>query len=460
MNYLISTHNTSRQHLAAPSRISWGTCAILCMLLAFLAAPATAGTNDFTENFGNKLTLNIGTSGTTVTITSAGTTYTATLSAGTWNGTDNANVSGNLSPILTVSSAGVSAYNVGGIFVTDTGGTGNTVAFGTSTGAYNSQLSVILADSGDSIQVNGTTTFAVNLGMIAQSTGTLSVAGVSLTATGTSSFEFTAAGAITVAAGASISAHVIDLLADTKTDHSGDDGAGTLTIVGNANISGVNIGLSGADIDISTTATVGDATTSNILITPSFPTAPISLGGANNQIPGAVNLTNPELARLTVSTSNGNIQFGNSFGIPNGQSGNIHCTAASIPMPAGTTITLSQDTSVGGSILLDSGGTALDVGSALLDLSVGMSGLVTNTDPVDSIVANGVTIDSGSGPIILWISSPPMNGDSFTIIHSTGGPISGNFANAPQGGMSRCSTWHSRITSWPIIRSTVDTTSH
>ena len=433
MNYIIKKQNISRQQLlngAHSTRAGWGACALVCLLLGSFAAPARAD-GSFTEQFGNTLNLVINTNTTTVTFTSTGSSYSIALGTGMWSGSDNGNVTGNGTATLTVTSTGISAYSLNGIYLTNTG-TADVVEFGASTGSYGNFIKIILSDAGDAINFTGDTTFTTNNGLIARSSGTLTVGSVSLSASGAGAFDLAAAGALTVNTGASINAPFVSLSADTKTDLSPDDGTGTLSINGSASVLGDYITLVGADIDIDTVApaTIGNGTTLSIFISPSLPVIPISLGGANNQIPGAVNLTNPELLRLTVTTSNGLITIGNSVG----QAGDIHCNGVALTLPSGTKFALGQDPGSPGSILLDSGGTALDVGSALLDLTVGMSGLVTNTDPVNSIVANGVTIESGSGPIIMWISSPPMNGDSFTIIHSNRRADLGKFCQCPTGG--------------------------
>src|SRR4051794_9876527 len=54
-----------------------------------------------------------------VTILSVGTSYSLTLASGTWTGTDDANVVGNNSAVLTITTAGLVAYDT--INVTDSG---------------------------------------------------------------------------------------------------------------------------------------------------------------------------------------------------------------------------------------------------------------------------------------------------------------------------------------------------
>jgi hypothetical protein len=60
---------------------------------------------------GTLLNLDLDVANTSVAIVSAGTSYSLTLTGDTWSGTDSANVTGNGTAVLTVTAAGLAAFN-------------------------------------------------------------------------------------------------------------------------------------------------------------------------------------------------------------------------------------------------------------------------------------------------------------------------------------------------------------
>ncbi|RLS33683.1 MAG: hypothetical protein DWH80_00040 [Planctomycetota bacterium] len=108
---------------------------------------------------GSTLNVDLNTANANVAIVSSGTSYTLTLTGDTWNGTDSANVTGNGTSTLTVTAAGLAAFDT--ISITDSAA-GESVTFDDSgANTYQDDFSVVLDNTGAGvITFNGATHFA------------------------------------------------------------------------------------------------------------------------------------------------------------------------------------------------------------------------------------------------------------------------------------------------------------
>jgi hypothetical protein len=115
------------------------------------------------------------------------------------------------------------------------------------------------------------------------------------------------------------------------------NGVGTLTINNNAQVYGAAIDLSGADVNIDPTATVGSAiasagvaATAQVTIQSSVESRPMQIGGTNNAAVAGINLTSAELGRI-VTASTGTMTFGDDgrhchCRVAGGQQGRSDCS--------------------------------------------------------------------------------------------------------------------------------------
>lgn len=97
-----------------------------------------------------------------MSIVSTGTSYQLTLTSGIWDGINDANVTGNGSGTLTVTSTGIGAFTTA-ISITDTGSTGgDSVTFNNcGTNSYANSFTVNLSSTAaGAITFNGTSTFS------------------------------------------------------------------------------------------------------------------------------------------------------------------------------------------------------------------------------------------------------------------------------------------------------------
>ena len=257
-----------------------------CEQLEIKIAPATFAVS------GGTLDLVLGTSE-KVAIVSSTTSYTLTLGTDqTWSGTeDSADVTGNGLQSLTITSTGITDFSTG-IDITDSGSTGgDAVAFNDSTtNPYANNFIIALNDSSSGASTPGLSftgassfsgtsalTASVNGDVVVNSGASLALNGgaLSLMATGTNApltvsgnvsnangpMTLQATGDVTVGSGVTISSGTaaLSLAADVQADGSGDDGVGTLSVGAGAGLYGASIALRGADIDIASTANVGNA---------------------------------------------------------------------------------------------------------------------------------------------------------------------------------------------------------
>src|SRR5215470_7117534 len=124
-------------------------------LLEDRITPATFG------ELGATLNLDLNVANEAISIVSGGTSYTLTLNAGnTWSGTDSANVTGNGSATLTVTDAGLSAFNA--VNLTDSN-TSSAVTFADSgANAYGDAFTVTLDNSPGVVTFSGASRFDAN----------------------------------------------------------------------------------------------------------------------------------------------------------------------------------------------------------------------------------------------------------------------------------------------------------
>ena len=174
-------------------------------------------------------------------------------------------------------------------------------------------------------------------------------------------------------------------------------------------------------------------TAGGVVIRSSLATRPMSIGGTNNAVAG-INLTDAELAQI-FTTASGTVTFGDSS-----QTGNITFTTATPATTAGaSTVVLQSPTGPGQIVLDDTGsGTGLSGNGGSVTLTAGTGGIVT---PLN---ASGVPLASqgfnATGlTLSLSLNFAPTIGTQLMLISNTATPasshpITGTFANLPQGG--------------------------
>ena len=187
-------------------------------------------------------------------------------------------------------------------------------------------------------------------------------------------------------------------------------------------------------------------TAAGVVIHSSLPTRPMSIGGANNAVNG-INLTDAELAQIC-TTSSGTVTFGDSS-----QTGNITFTTATPATMSGAATVVIQSLAGSGGIILDDGGgtgTALNGNGAPVTLTPGTGGIAT------PLYASGVPLAAQGFNATGLTLTPTLNfapavGTQLTVVNNTATPaashpITGTFANLPQGGT--ISATYNGITCW------------
>jgi sugar lactone lactonase YvrE len=175
------------------------------------------------------------------------------------------------------------------------------------------------------------------------------------------------------------------------------------------------------------------ATAGGVVVRSSLPSRPMSIGGANNVVNG-INVTDAELAQL-YTTASGTVTFGDSS-----QTGNITFTSATPATTPGASTVVVQSTTGPGQIVLDDtgSGTGLNGNGGSVTLTPGTGGILM---PLNT---SGVPLATqGFNPTGLMLSLSlnfaPALGTQLTVINNTASPatshpITGTFANLPQGG--------------------------
>ena len=190
---------------------------------------------------------------------------------------------------------------------------------------------------------------------------------------------------------------------------------------------------SGTTVSKFTMVTVAVPTAGGVVIRSSLPTRPMSIGGTNNAVAG-INLTDAELAQI-YTTAGGTVTLGDSS-----QTGNITCTTATPATTAGASTVVVQSATGPGQIVLDDtgSGTGLSGNGGSVTLTPGTGGILTplNASGVplatQGFNATGLTLS-------LSLNFAPTVGTQLTLINNTttpasSHPITGVFANLPQGG--------------------------
>ncbi len=218
---------------------------------------------------GTQLNLDFNVATTSVAIVSAGTSYSLTLTGDTWSGADSANVTGNGTAALLVTTAGLAAFNT--VNLTDSAA-GIAVNFNDSgTHNYTNNFTVALSNpaAGPST-FDGSSNFGTSILQVAtegsifigagaalsSSTGDITLASdgtnTALNANGSvisqnGNVTLQATGDLIVGANQTISSGsgALTLGADLTAAGAGDDGIGTLSINAGAAIYGANITLLG-----------------------------------------------------------------------------------------------------------------------------------------------------------------------------------------------------------------------
>lgn len=342
-------------------------------------------------------TLNIDINGVNeaLTITTDGVTYTISTT-GTFSGTDSANVTGNGGNTLTVTPAGLAAFNL--INVTDSA-SGASVAFGNSSGAYSDDFTVNLLNPGSGqITFSGASTFAgaaslyaVTNGSVSGS-GTLSVGGaLTLAGTGVSH-----TGAVTVTGTTFVNAAVGQIaFVNSANDFVGavtvmNAGANSVQLVdtndlafGGASLVGGTLSTQSATINISGTVTAGD----NIVLQPKNLSDTIGVGD------GAVGTFNLDTTELTNLSSSATVTIGLNVGTGDVDINDINLSSEAYSLQVR-----------GGSMTLDSITLA---NNKTLTLN-SKDGSISDTN---GGTAN-ITIGGGSGTAILTSATGIGSGDS------------------------------------------------
>jgi uncharacterized repeat protein (TIGR03803 family) len=170
-----------------------------------------------------------------------------------------------------------------------------------------------------------------------------------------------------------------------------------------------------------------------VVVRSSLPARPMSIGGTNNAVNG-IDLTDAELGQI-YTTDGGTVTFGDSS-----QTGNITFTTATPATTPGTsTVVVQSQSGPGGIILDDTGsGTGLNGNGGSVTLTPGTGGIVTPLNasgvPLATKGFNATGLTLG-----LSLDFAPSLGTHRTVVNNTAtpaasNPITGTFANLPQGG--------------------------
>ena len=154
------------------------TCAIarrtLVAIAMLLCATTAAKAATFSEA-GAQLNLDLNTANEAVAIVANATTYTLTLTGGTWSGTNSANVTGNGAASMTVTAAGLIAFNT--LRLTDSA-TGTAATFNNSgANTYGDTFDITLDNAAGTITFNGASSFAGAASIAARTSRNISFAG-------------------------------------------------------------------------------------------------------------------------------------------------------------------------------------------------------------------------------------------------------------------------------------------
>jgi autotransporter-associated beta strand protein len=361
-------------------------------------------------------------------ITTGGSSYTMTLTGGIFSGTNSANVTGNGTTTLTVTSAGIAAY-ISGIAITDPSAESATLVYfgGLSSNAYANSFNVTLTLATDVVIFGGNTYFAS--GSLYAYAGLVYLSSDANVSTGGGNLTLTASGGVGIGTFATISSATgaLTLGADLTPAGQGDDGVGTLEILQNASVYGSTITLRGADIDLSAlanVANVGNSSTNSVTIQSSVKSRPMQIGGSNNSAVNGINMISSKLARI-VTSNTGTITIGDSS-----QTGNITFTNATPATTAGASLVVVQSSSGAGQIVLDDGagmGTALNGNMGAVAITAGTGGIVeaaTDTAGTPDISGSATSLTSagavgtGAKPIqfastILSVNTSANNSNQF-----------------------------------------------
>lgn len=155
-----------------------GTRAFTCRTLvavAMLSCATTAAKAATFSEAGAQLNLDLNTANEVVAIVANATTYTLTLTGGTWSGTNSANVTGNGTASMTVTAAGLTAFNT--IRLTDSA-TGTAATFnGSGANTYGDTFDITLDNAAGTITFNGASSFAGAASIAARTSRNISFAG-------------------------------------------------------------------------------------------------------------------------------------------------------------------------------------------------------------------------------------------------------------------------------------------
>jgi hypothetical protein len=404
---------------------------------SLLTVNADVGADTITANqldgsFGAGLTLSAqGSSASTVALNTSAAGQVQVNSGGSINVTKALNTGANSVSLTAGTNINQTAAITSGFLVTSS-------VSGTNLGSATNMVTVFHATNGPNGSITLTDGTSLTVSGITQSgSGNVNVtvtgSNSALTVTGPVTggggrVTLQATGNLTVSAGLTVNsgAGALVLGADLTAAGAGDDGTGTLTI--NGTVSGSNITLRGADINIAPTAVVGGAATGGVTIRSSVASRPMSIGGTNNAAVAGINLTSAELARIATQPS-GTLTIGDAA-----QTGNITFSGATTTT-AGASIVVLQSSTGPGQIVLDtSTGIALNGNGGRVIFVSGLGGVTAALSPTfaalktNGFSATGLTLN-------LALSFAPVLGQQFTLINDTGGAISGAFSNLGPGGI-------------------------
>jgi hypothetical protein len=180
-------------------------------------------------------------------------------------------------------------------------------------------------------------------------------------------------------------------------------------------------------------AALSNPTAGGVVIRSSLPSLPIIIGGTNNAGAG-IHLTDAELAQI-YTTASGTLTIGD-----NSQTGNITFTAATPATTPGASMLVLQSASGPGEIILDGAGTAagLNGNGGTVTLKPGSGGIVAPLS-AGAVPLASQGFNATGLRLTPTLSFAPVSGTQLTLINNTAAPaasypITGAFANLPQGG--------------------------
>jgi hypothetical protein len=389
---------------------------------------------------GPQLGLTLDTADEAVSIVTDGSTCTLTLTGGTWSGTDSANVTGNGTALLTVTAAGLAAFDT--VALTDSAAN-TSVAFDASSGSYTDNFLITLDDAAaGEITFSGNTSFS-NANLSATATRNVVVnAGATVEGTGTAGITLEGNQQAAATTGSFVG---IDNVGTIRTENGtitlrgrgGDDAGGsqhgifndsggTITSVGSGSIILDGTGGSGADSDgVRNGGTISSTASGDITITGSI----TSGEGIDSE-----GFANEQFGTVDSSAGSGDITV-NADVIFLFTSGGATVNAATnsvtiLPTTSGRDINLGDPDDPVGSVGLTNGELNTITASTLTIGDTTLTGTITINGGISLANVTTLNLTTGSGQSVIFNDALALGSTATTVAINTGSVTSPGVATA------------------------------